>query len=99
MKPDETCYTCTKSTCTNGNGNDYEDLLKMLLKFSVPTVTVHKGNKKHIISFGAHCTTEYVFEGNDLMDMAANNLSFIEWLSQTFLLSKRDGAVITIYNK
>lgn len=78
--------------------NDYEAMLKMLCKFHVPTVTIHKGDVKHIISFGAQCTMEYVFERNELVDITANDMSFIEWLSHTFVLSKGDGSKITIYN-
>lgn len=78
--------------------DDYEAMLKMLCKFHVPTVTVHKGDVKHIISFGAQCTMEYVFEGNELFDVKVKNLSFLDWFSHTFLFHKGDGSIITIYN-
>ena len=100
MKPDETCYTCTKSTCTNGNGNtnDYEAMLKMLLKFDVPTVTVHKGNKKHIISFGAYYAIEYIFEENELLDIVPREMAFKEWILCRFIPPKGDGSTVTVYN-
>lgn len=101
MKPDETCYTCTKSTCTNGNGNtnDYDAIFKVMIKLHCPIVTVHIGNAKHIISFGAHHTTSHIFRENELVDITQSEMSLEEWVMTTFLLSKGDGAVITIYNK
>jgi hypothetical protein len=98
MKPDETCYTCTKSTCTNGNGNDYEDLLRMMRKFSIPIVTIHKGNSKGIICFAANGTTEYIFEGNELLDIVPMEITFKEWILCRFIPPKGDGSTITIYN-
>ena len=95
MRPDSTCF------CTNGNGNesDYDAIFKVMIKMRCPTVTVKVDDKKQIISFGAHHTTSYIFNGNDLMDITQTKMPLEEWVMTTFLLSKRDGAVITIYNR
>ena len=88
------CYTSS-----NGNESDYDAIFKVMIKMRCPTVTVKVDDKKHIISFGAHHTTSYIFNGNDLMDITQSEMSLEEWVMTTFLLSKRDGAVITIYNR
>lgn len=87
-------------TCTNGNGNesDYDAIFKVMIKLHCPTVTVHIDNKKQIISFGAHHTTSYLFCEDDLMDITQSEMSFNEWLHYSFLVSKGNGAVTTIYN-
>ena len=94
-------FTERRSFCTNGNGNetDYDAILKVMIKFHCPTVTVDVDDKRHIISFGAHHTTSYIFHGNDLIDITQTKISFEEWIMTTFLISKGDGAVITIYNR
>lgn len=89
--------SCPKTNDTNGN--DYETMLKIMLKLCCPTVTVHKGDEKHIISFGAHHTTSYIFDSDNLMDVTQTKISFEEWVQVTFLLTRRDGAIITIYNR
>lgn len=87
-------------TYHNGNKqNDYETMLEMMLKFHVPLVTIHKGNTKHIISFGVDTTVTYTFEANELYDVAANHISFPEWVSRTLILSKANDSTITIYNR
>lgn len=97
MKPDNNFFaTCS---CSNANENDYETLLKMMLKFKVPTVTIHKGNKKFIISFGAHDTTQYVFENNELFDIVPSKTSFLDWIATSFLINKGDNSIVTIYNR
>ena len=99
MRPDYNYCTCTKGNCTNGNDNDYEAIFKVMIKLCCPTVTVHIGNKKQIISFGAHHTTSYIFNEDNLMDITQSKMSLEEWVQVTFLLSKGDGATITIYNR
>ena len=79
--------------------NEYETILEIMLKFHVPLVTIHKGNTKHIISFGVDTTVTYTFEANELYDVAANHISFPEWVSRTLILSKANDSTITIYNR
>lgn len=96
MNFDSSFVTCS---CSNGNENDYETLLKMMLKFRIITVTFHKGNVKIIRSFGENCTIDYVFEGNELVEIETREMSFTEWITSEFLLHKGDGSTITIYNR
>lgn len=98
-EPTDNHCTCTKANCPKANGNDYELILKVMLKLFCPTVTVHIGDKKQIISFGAHHTTSYLFDRDDLMDVTQSKMPLDEWVRVTFLLSKGDGAIITIYNR
>lgn len=100
MRPDNTCYIYTKSTSPNENGNtnDYEDLLRMMRKFSIPIVTIHKGNSKSIVCFAANGTTEYIFEGNELLDIVPMEITFKEWILCRFIPPKGDGSTVTVYN-
>lgn len=86
-------------TITYSNRNDYEDMLEMMLKFNAPLVTIHKGNVKSIICFGKQATLEYIFNGNELFDVKANTISFLRWVTETFVLHEKDDSVVTIYNK
>lgn len=83
----------------NNAVNDYKNIFEVMIKLHCPTVTVHKGNMKQIISFGAHHTTSYIFDSDDLMDITQSKVSIEEWIQCTFMLSKGDGATITIYNR
>lgn len=97
MRPNHYYCTYTQGNCTEGN--DYEDMLKMLLKFNVPIVTIHKGNSKSIISFACNGTIEYIFEGNELFDIRPRECTFSEWILTKFVLLKGDESIITIYNR
>lgn len=88
-------------TCanTNGNTNDYKDMLRMLRKFNIPIVTIHNGNSDRIICFAANGTTEYVFEENELFDIRPREFIFSEWILAKLIVHKGDGEdIITIYN-
>jgi hypothetical protein len=87
-------------TCTNGDGNtnDYATMLKMLRKFNIPIVTIHKGNSDRIICFAANGTTEYVFDENELFDILPREITFEEWILTQFVIRKADESIITIYN-
>ena len=88
------------SNCHKANDvNDYKNIFEVMIKLRCPTVTVHKGSMKQIISFGAHHTTSYIFDDDNLIDITQAKMPLEEWIQVTFLLSKGDGAIITIYNR
>lgn len=99
MRPNDHYCNCT-GTCTNGDGNtnDYATMLKMLRKFNTPIVTIHKGNSDRIICFACNGTTEYLFEGNEILDIRPREITFSEWILTKFVLLKEDGSTTTIYN-